>query len=65
MKGYDFFSFISDEEKRRTARDILCFIYLLNKKHLLVHLEIKSHKENWEGQLEKWCNEIKDQSPEL
>lgn len=65
MKGYDFFSFISDEEKRRTARDILCFIYLLNKKHLLVHLEIKSHKENWERQLEKWCNEIKDQSPEL
>lgn len=65
MKGYDFFSFISDEEKRRTARDILCFIYLLNKKHLLVHLENKAHKENWEMQLNQWCNEIKDESPEF
>lgn len=65
MKDYDFFSFISDEEKRRTARDILCFIYLLNKQHLLVHLENKKHKENWEMQLDQWRNEIKDESPEL
>lgn len=65
MKDYDFFSFISDKEKRRTARDILCFIYLLNKQHLLVHLENKEHKENWDMQLDRWCNEIKDESPEL
>lgn len=33
-----FFSSLSDMEKQRTARDILCFIYLLNKLHLLKHL---------------------------
>ena len=33
-----FFSSLSDMEKQRTARDILCFIYLLNKHHLLKHL---------------------------
>ena len=30
---------ISDTEKQRTAKEILCFIYLLDKKHLLSHLE--------------------------
>ncbi len=39
MHDFNFFNLISDAEKRRTAKDILCFIYLLNKKHLLAHLE--------------------------
>lgn len=30
----NFYEFISDGEKQRTARDILCFIYLLNPLHI-------------------------------
>lgn len=38
MKDYGFSSLLSEDEKKRTARDILCFIYLLNKQHILSHL---------------------------
>ena len=31
----DFFTVISDEEKVRTAKDILCFIYLLNNINII------------------------------
>lgn len=56
MKDYDFFSLISETEKRRTAKEVLCFIYLLNPRHVLQHLqEIK----NSETTLKTWCNEIK------
>ena len=50
----DFFSFISDEEKIRTAKDILCFIYLLNNSHLIAHLGDVS------DELNEWCSEIKN-----
>lgn len=39
MKDMNFFTLISEREKKRTAKDILCFIYLLNKAHLLSHLK--------------------------
>lgn len=44
-----FFSTLSDAEKQRTARDILCLIYQLNKLHLLKHLPQGAQKDldNW------------------
>lgn len=39
MNDFNFFSLISKVEKQRTAKDILCFIYLLNERHLLEHLK--------------------------
>ena len=49
----DFFSVISNEEKVRTAKDILCFMYLLNDLHVISHLgDIRK-------ELDKWCYEIK------
>ena len=38
MRDYGFTSFLSDEEKIRTARDILCLMYLLNEHHVQAHL---------------------------
>ena len=57
MQDLSFFSLISDDEKKRTARDILCFIYLLNEQHLLVHL---SNCKDVEATLNGWCQDIKD-----
>lgn len=50
----DFFTVISDDEKVRTARDILCFMYLLNDMHVIAHLG------NIREELNKWCDEIKN-----
>ena len=49
----DFLSVISEAEKRRTAKEIICFIYLLNKQHILAHLGDVSNT------LGIWCEEIK------
>lgn len=51
----DFFTVISDDEKVRTARDILCFMYLLNDMHVIAHLG------NIREELNKWCDEIKNE----
>ena len=51
----DFFTVISDDEKVRTAKDILCFMYLLNDMHVIAHLgDIRE-------ELNKWCDEIKNE----
>lgn len=55
MSDLNFFSLISDAEKKRTARDVLCYIYLLNKQHLLSHLQDVSA----EATLDSWCQDIK------
>ena len=52
----DFLSLISEKEKRRTAQEILCFIYLLNKSHMLAHLG------DVEATLNAWCETIKNRS---
>lgn len=57
LDNMNFFSVISSKEKRRTARDVLCFIYLLNSKHLTAHL--KDCGEDAILNLDKWCNDIK------
>ena len=56
----DFFSVISEEEKRRTAKEILCFIYLLNPQHLLAH--IGNDYCDVSSTLNAWCGEIKARS---
>ena len=59
MKDFEFFSLISDVEKKRTAKEVLCFIYLLNRHHVLQHLkEIR----NVETTLDSWCNEVKQRA---
>ena len=52
----DFLAVISEAEKRRTAQEILCFIYLLNRQHLLAHLG------NVARTLDDWCEVIKARS---
>ena len=59
MNDFRFFSVITEEEKRRTAKDVLCFIYLLNGRHLLEHL---SNCKNVEQALKTWCTDIKMRS---
>lgn len=48
----NFFSFISESETRRTAKEILCLMYLLNAPHLRAHLGDKCCDD-----IEKWCEE--------
>ena len=49
----DFLSVISEAEKRRTAKEIISFIYLLNRPHILAHLGDVS------STIDTWCEEIK------
>ena len=51
----DFFGTISDEEREKTARDLLVLLYLLDEVHVMKHLsKIGDAKE----QFEKWKSEI-------
>lgn len=60
----DFQNLYTLDEKKRTAKSILCFLYLLNKEHFLVHLHFKGDgcvAKNKQARLdlEAWCEEIK------
>ena len=46
-----FFDFISDVDKQRTAKDIICYLYILNPPHVLAHLK---KCENVETTIEQW-----------
>lgn len=50
-----FASYISLEEKRRTAKDILCFVALLNKAHVEAHLKAIPTAM---ASIDDWCNQI-------
>lgn len=54
----DFFSMISETERRRTAKEILCFMYLLNKPHMRAHLGDQNC-----GVIETWCEEVRGRLP--
>jgi len=56
LDDMDYLCFLSNEERRRTAQEVICFIYLLNKRHVLAHLE---GKQNIEINIQKWCADIK------
>lgn len=49
----DFYEFFSADEKRETAKDILCFMYLLNKAH------IKAYLPKADKHLQQWCADIR------
>ena len=51
----DFFDTISDEEREKTARDLLVLLYLLDDLHVLKHL---AGVRNAKDQLEQWKCEI-------
>ncbi|MDT2661142.1 AAA family ATPase [Enterococcus hulanensis] len=53
LQDLNFYATISNEEKRRTAKDVLCFINVLNPKH------IASHLPNAVGEIDSWCSSIK------
>lgn len=60
MKDFQFFGLISDSEKQRTAKDVLCFIYLLNKQHVIEHLKEKGNDVS--AILDSWCENIKSRA---
>jgi hypothetical protein len=53
----DFYALISESEKRRTAKEILCFIYLLNMHHLKAHLSDEFPDAC--TVINAWCEEIR------
>lgn len=57
--GANFFKFISDFEKQRTAKDILCLMYLLNPSH--IHSYLNSEK-NALLNIRKWVKDLKTNS---
>ena len=57
MDDNDFFETLTLEEKQRTAKDIICFIYLLNPLHVAAHLN-DSKKANYQSVIEGWCDKI-------
>lgn len=57
MEDMDYLEFLSDDERRRTAREVICFIYLLCPTHILAHLERKA---NVGTNIQRWCLDIKN-----
>lgn len=54
----NFFMFISDAEKQRTAREILCFMFILNKPHIIACLENNDYIQK----IQSWNNAIPNNS---
>ena len=52
-----FFQFISDDEKRKTAKNILCLIYLLNPGHIKAYFNSSSHAVD---NIKSWVEAIPD-----
>lgn len=57
MISDDFFDYISSDEKIRTAKEILVFLYLLDEQHVVEHLKSEIN-EDVRADLEIWKNEI-------
>jgi len=55
--GYNFYQFISEDEKVKTAKNILCFMYLLNPHHIVAYLQTEARAvEN----IQQWAKAIPD-----
>lgn len=59
MRDYGFSQFLTEDEKKRTAQEILCFMYLLNKHHVLAHLPTGA-----EPDIAAWIASIGQVAPE-
>ena len=57
VKDYDFAPILSSDELQKTAQSILCFMYLLQKHHVLSHLK---DEKDAEDNLGRWYQEIKN-----
>ena len=57
LEDTEYLEFISEEAKQRTAKEVLSFMYLLNKRHVLAHLNGERDVSN---NIDMWCKEIKD-----
>lgn len=57
LQDPEYLDFISDEAKERTAQEVICFMYKLNSKHVLAHLEGESNVEN---NIKSWLKKIKE-----
>lgn len=57
MDDNDFLEMLSITEKQRTAKDIICFIYLLNPNHVRAHLS-GSGITDFDNIIESWCKDI-------
>ena len=57
LQDTEYLVFISDEAKERTAQEVICFMYKLNSKHVLAHLEGESDVEN---NIKRWLEKIKE-----
>ena len=53
--GNNFFAFISEPEKRKTAKNIICFMYLLNPCHLISYFESEKNSIN---NIRQWVSEL-------
>lgn len=53
----DFLEMLSITEKQRTAKDIICFLYLQNPNHVRAHLS-SSGITDFDNVIESWCKNI-------
>ena len=56
MEDMDYLNYLSTGKRRRTAQEVICFIYLLNKQHVMAHLK---DKKDVERNIQIWCEDIK------
>lgn len=64
----NFTQFISATEKRKTAQDIVCLMYSLNRAHLHAHLCNDENADNWEevqSVIESWRQEREFENSDL
>lgn len=59
INDMNFFDFISDNEKQKTARDIICFMYKLNDLHVLFHLSELEEVQEVQKNITVWCTNRK------
>ena len=59
MNDLNFFDYVSDSEKQRTAKDIICFLFKLNPIHVKAHLQAyysgEDNPPNVEEIINEWC----------
>lgn len=61
LHDLNFYHTIETNEKRRTAKDVLCLINVLNKSHLEAHLDGIEGESNVIPTIQSWCDDILQQ----